>query len=102
VLGEKLKTLTEEGSRIKKSVDTYKNQAQYPDFTVQKKLVEQIDSFDSDTGGIDSLNEQVKKMHFQKNEILKNERKISEWKLQLPKTCPLCGAPMEKGVCEND
>lgn len=76
----------------------------YPSFEKQKDLIAQINSIDVASIKKEklALKDQLEKINCCNEEINSNNEKIKELKKQLPKVCPLCGAVMKEGVCENE
>lgn len=92
---------------LKNTIEVYKklsNKKSNYDFSKCKKLISKIESYDCCDlkNEIENLSEKIETFMNCKNEIIMNEEKIKEWNKLLPKVCPLCGSPMNNGVCENE
>lgn len=103
-LDSKTAGLDNEIENVSCSLDVF-NECQnkiYPSFVEQEKLINQFEKFNFDEGEINYLEEKINVYNQLKNKMEKCKLQAGDLKKQLPKICPLCGAVMKEGVCEND
>lgn len=83
--------------------DISKKKCNY-DFSSCKKIISKIESYDNSKlkEQIESLSDEIETVLNGSERMISNEEKISQWNENLPQVCPLCGNPMNNGVCKNE
>ena len=89
---------------IKDSLQDYANCSCriYPSFEEQENLIVKFESLcEKQTSDEDfyAVKEEIEQFEYLTYKIIDNNRQAVELKKQLPKVCPLCGAPMKDGKC---
>lgn len=90
---------------LSNSVRIYKNceKKVYPNFAEQKKIVARLESISTKEieEKISALENSVTAYKKASAKQKEGSIAVAKYKAMLPKTCPLCGALMKNGVCEN-
>ena len=89
---------------LDESISEFKNLSKKScfDFTKEKKLIEQIESIETDRDEIETLKEQIEKFEKHSSYKIAMGNRINELKKKLPKICPFCGAKMVDGKCVEE
>ena len=70
------------------------------DFTTQKRLIKKIEVVSSEcVGDVYKLKDSVDDYCYYMNLLEMNKEKLVTYRSMLPKTCPLCGKPLEDDSC---
>ena len=105
---EKLDATSEELNNkinvLQESLDNFASCKTYPSFDEQKKLIEKIESLNTNNieNEINYISEKIVMFNELEHNIKGCKINAEELKKQLPNICPLCGAVMKEGVCENE
>ena len=89
---------------LQESLDDFASCKTYPSFDEQKKLIEKIESLNTNNieNEINYISEKIVMFNELEHNIKGCKINAEELKKQLPNICPLCGAVMKEGVCENE
>ena len=94
----------EELNVLQESIDNFTACKIYPSFSEQKKLIDKIENISTKDieNEIAYVSEKITLFKQLENNIKGCKLNAEELRKQLPNICPLCGAVMKEGVCENE
>lgn len=91
---------------IDESVEDFAGCKVYPSFETEKKLIQKFGILSSEANEkeneINCLDDTIAEYFELEANKKASEKKIKDYKKQLPDICPLCGAVMEDGRCKNE
>ena len=96
--------IKEELNALQESIDNFVACKIYPSFDEQKKLIDKIENINTKDvkNEIDYVSEKISLFEQLENNIKGCKLNAKELRKRLPNICPLCGAVMKEGVCENE